>query len=104
MSFRHRIVITQNTDDDGVQDGDADNTVIDNFPCDIVPVNGGESYRGVQLESTTTIVIECRWYDGIKPHMQGTNKETNSTYYFNKVLPRKGRRRYLMIQATELTG
>ena len=99
MSMRHRITIQHDTAGDGEEE--VYGTFLDDVPCDIIPVNGGERYRGKQLQADTTIVIETRWYTGIHQRMQAVNKETSDVYYFHKVLADRGRKRFLMIEATE---
>ena len=39
--------------------------LVANWPCQIIPVGGDESYRGRQLESTVDYVVTGRAVDGV---------------------------------------
>ena len=99
MNFQHRITIVSDTSTASELDATY-GTFLADVPCNVVPVNGGERYRGVQLQAETNIVIETRYYDGILPNMRATNG--SSTYLFKKVIKRHGRTRFLLIEATEV--
>ena len=99
MTMRHRITIQHDTAGDG--DEETYGTFLDDVPCDIVPVNGGERYRGKQLQSETTMVIETRWYSGLHTRMRLLNKETSDVYDIVKIIAHHGRKRFLMIEATD---
>jgi len=101
MIFKHRIDIKSDTSADGEVDPSY-TTLLEDLPCTVVPVNGGEVYRGKQLQAETTIVIETRFYSGILPNMIAVNDLSGSEYLIRKVLKANGRERFLMIEAREV--
>ena len=101
MNMRHRITIKHDTSPDGEVDPTYTALRV-NIPCNIVPVNGGERYRGKQLQAETNHVIETRYWSEIKPDMIAVNEVTNAEYTISRVLNHQGRDRMALIEATEV--
>jgi len=100
VNYRHRMTIQVDNASDGTPDPDYVDYLAA-VPCEIVPVGGGESYRGRQLEATTRYAIETRNYPGILPNMIGINDVTGAEYFFTKVIEKHGRLHTILIEATE---
>lgn len=41
-----------------------------NVPVEIAGVSGGESFRGVKVDATTTHIVHMRWIDGLTTEMR----------------------------------
>lgn len=100
-TFRHRVNIKQDTSADGEVDPTYA-TLWKEVPCNIVPVTGGENYRGKQLQAETQYVIETRYYSGIAPNMIAVNTLDSTQYLISKLIDVNGRQRFYMIEATEV--
>jgi hypothetical protein len=90
---------------DDTQDGDVDPVYVDfmtGIPANIVPVTGGERYRGKQIEATTSIVIECRYYSGFNTQMVAENEFTGDQYLISRIIDHQGRQRTLIMESTEV--
>jgi hypothetical protein len=92
---------------DETPDGVQDPVYVDyvqNIPCDIVPVGGGERFRGLQLEATTTLVIETRFNPNYQPTMVAVNELTGEQYLINRILARHGRNRVQVLECVAVDG
>jgi len=100
-TMRHRIDWQRDISEDGDVDPNYD-TFIRNMPCNIVPVRGMEKYRGRQLMSETSYVIETRYYQEIlDTSLVCVNSVSGTLYTINSAIDVDGRQRFMMIQATE---
>ena len=100
MNKRHRITLLEDISSDGAQDPVYEST-ISGVPCNIVPVNGGDKYRGKQLQEDTQYVIEMRWLAGINSKLVAVNDITSVQYLINRVIDHQGRQREIIIEAME---
>ena len=100
MNYRHRVTFRQDTS----TDSEVDPTYTDYLavPCSVVPVGGGERYRGRQLEAETTTVIETRYYAGLAETMIAVNDVTAAQYTINRIINHEGLFRVLIIEAIEV--
>ena len=90
---------------DSVVDPDYTGTAyLDNVPCKIIPRNGLEKYRGIQLEATTNHMIETRFYSGLLPNMVAINKLDDTQYLISYLHNIQGLGRELIIEVTEVTA
>lgn len=98
--MRHNVHWQQDTSDIG-SDDNSFTDFLRNYPCNIEPVGGQESYRGKQLEATVTHVITGRRVQGAQPTMR--LYEPVDERYFNivRILDIRGRRHDIEIHATE---
>lgn len=71
-------------------------------PCNITERGGLEKYRGRQLQSETTHIIDTRYYEGVKPNMIAVNAVTSETYNIVRVTDPDHRKRFVVIEATEV--
>lgn len=99
--MRHRITMKQDTSTDDQIDPTYTNFRT-GIPCNIVPVTGGERYRGKQLQAETDHLIETRWVSEYKPNMIAVNEVTSAEYTINRILSEHGRDRIALIEATEV--
>ena len=102
MRLRHRVTIKHDTAPDSVVDPSYA-VLMAGVPCNVVPVSGGEKYRGKQLQAETNIVIETRYYSGWLPNMIAVNEQTAAQYLISRMIPRDGREREILIEAVEVT-
>lgn len=100
MTLRHMIKFMEDNTPDGVQDPNYVDFAT-GIPANIVPVTGGERFRGRQLEATTTNVIELRNNPGITPRMIAVNELTGAEYLIGRILDQHGRDRYQIMECTE---
>ncbi len=99
MTYRHRIKILR----DSSQDGEPDPSYVQfmtGIPCSIIPITGGEVYRGKQIESTTTTVVEFRNLQGLATTMIFENLLTGEQYLVRRILQHQGRDRVLIAETT----
>lgn len=98
--MRYRVTIKRENSADG-----SDVPTYDNFmqqvPCDIVPVSGGETYRGRQIEATATHLISTRYVDGVLPTMKLVDDHSSVEYFIERINKRDGRNHMLDIQCRE---
>lgn len=101
MRLRHRVTFKV----DSSADGEVDLTYVaflSAVPCSIVPVSGGEPYRGKMMQAETTYALETRFYDGLLPNMIAVNDESGVEYSIRKVHSINGRDRMMLIEITEV--
>lgn len=103
MRLRHRITIKHDTADAGETEPNYQ-TLLCGIPCNVVPVRGGERFHGAQVNAETTLVIETRFNSKITPLMIAVNEETKAEYQISRILPIHGRRRMVLIEATEVVA
>ena len=100
MAYRQRIRFMQDTQ----PDSDVDpvyGVFMADVPADVVPVGGGERYRGRQIEANTKTIIECRYYPGFKTNMIAVNQETGAQYLINRMIEHQGRLRTLIFECND---
>lgn len=99
--MRHRMSVYTETSATGADDPSY--TVHkSNLPCNIVPVSGGEVYRGRQIEATETHVIETRRYVSWSPRMR-IYDQTNARWLdIQRALDVEGRRTMVLLTASEV--
>ena len=100
MPYRHQIRILHDVAPDGTSDPDYE-VLLSAVPCDLKPMGGGEVYRGLQIEATTTSIIETRYNPAITTQMIAENELTGKRYLISRILEQHGRQRVLLIQCTE---
>lgn len=72
------------------------------IPVDIVPVSGGEIYRGRQIEATATHVVTMRHIEGVLPTMRLKDTKTEQLYHIEKLPKREGRDYMIDLQCREI--
>ena len=101
MTYRHRIKILR----DDTLDGEVDPNYVQymtGIPCNIVPITGGEIYRGKQIQAETTTMIEFRNLQGLSTRMVFENLINGQRYLITRILEHHGRNRVLMAEAIEV--
>jgi len=69
--LRDRANIQQDTSNDDTPTPTWTGTpLVANWPCDILPIGGDESYRGRQLEAKVDYVATGRFVDGVTAEMR----------------------------------
>ena len=91
MRLADRITVKKDTSADGAEQASYTNWLVD-WPADIKPVGGGETYRGNQLEGIVTHIITTRYTDGFLPTMKAVNRlDETVEYRFQRILEKNGK-------------
>lgn len=101
--YRHQVKFQV----DSTPDGTLEPVYVDyveHIPCDIIPRGGGETFRGLQLEATTTTVIETRFNPNYVPTMIAVNELTGAQYLISRILQQDGRDRVQIMECTQVDG
>ena len=72
-------------------------------PVSIVSVSGGEAFRGLKVDATTTHAVTMRWIDGLTTAMR-LNWDGRILNILQKLEPDNGRRHELGLTCRELTS
>lgn len=98
MSMRHRVDIYSESSDDG--DAQPEYTIFKkNVPCNVVPVSGGEVYRGRQIEADINYAVDMRWLASLSPMMKLVYG--SKTLFVERIMESDGRQRYVTMFCTE---
>jgi hypothetical protein len=73
-----------------------------NLPCNIVPVSGGEVYRGRQIEAGETHAIETRRYVNWLPTMRIYDQNREVYLNVQRSFEVDGRRNMIVVTASEV--
>lgn len=103
MSMRHVLTWQYDNSDDGA-DVPTYTTYLKNWPCEIVQVSGGETFRGKQIESQVTAVIEGRWVNGATSAMRLYDEVRERYFHIQRIFELEGRRHNIQVHATESAG
>lgn len=99
--LRRRVDIYRESSDDGAEVPTYTRWMAD-VPVDIVQVTGGETYRGRQVESTTTHMISVRYLSGLLPTMRLTDTVASVNYHIERIGKRDGRDHMIDLQCREV--
>lgn len=101
--MRHRVHWQSENSADGADDRSY-TAFLRNWPCEIVPVSGGEVFRGKQIEATVNHVITGRRVQGALPTMR-LYDELNTRYFdIHRIFEVGGVRHDIEVHATEVVA
>ena len=101
MRLIYRISFQKDQNPDGDNDPDY-RTVYRDVPANIVPVTGGERYRGVMVQAETNTVIETRYRECLEPDMVILDQGSGQQYLIKMIKYLNGRRKHIRIETTEV--
>lgn len=99
--LRYRMNVYHETGDDGSEQPSY-SLWMQNVPVDIQPVAGGETYRGRQLEATTTHLVSVRFIDGMLPTMKLVDAVSSAEYSIVRIENHDGREHMRDIQCSRV--
>lgn len=101
--LRHYCDFIEDTSADGSETPtfDTNNPTLANWPCNVYDVAGQETFRGRQLEATTTHVVDTRYSATITATMQIVD-HLSRTLEIISITDRSGRQRYLELHCAEV--
>lgn len=97
--YRHRATIRQDSSGAGSERPDfSGKPFAENVPGNLYDVSGQETFRGKQIDATTSHIFETRFYRGISKTMRLDVEGLE--LQIGKVLDMTGRKRYLLVHCT----
>ena len=99
--LRHFVTFYNKTSRKTDADPSHDTVFLADVPCRFVDVSGLEKYRGRQRHADVNVVIETRWYDGIKHEMIAKQVRENRVFYIKAIYRTDDEPSWAQIHATE---